>query len=44
MVSLYTLGKARRLKQAKEEAQSEIDAYRKERERLYIEHEKKVCY
>ena len=35
-------GKARRLKQAKEEAQAEVDAYRKERERQYQEHEKKV--
>lgn len=35
-------GKARRLKQAKEEAQAEVEAYRKERERQYQEHEKKV--
>ena len=36
------LGKARRLKQAKEEAQAEIEAYRQERERQYREHEAKV--
>ncbi|XP_002731001.1 V-type proton ATPase subunit G-like [Saccoglossus kowalevskii] len=33
--------KARRLKQAKEEAQSEIEAYRAEREKLFIEHQQK---
>ena len=36
------VGKARRLKQAKEEAQAEVEAYRKERERQYQDHEKKV--
>ena len=35
-------GKARRLKQAKEEAQAEVEAYRQERERLYKDHENKV--
>lgn len=35
------LGKARRLKQAKEEAQEEIEKYRKERERLFREFEAK---
>ena len=35
-------GKAMRLKQAKEEAQAEIEAYRQERERQYREHEAKV--
>ena len=39
----YQLGKARRLKQAKEEAQAEIEAYRQERERQYREHEAKVA-
>ena len=42
------LGKARRLKQAKEEAQSEIEAYRQEREKQFKEFESKVniilCY
>ena len=36
-------GKARRLKQAKEEAQAEVEAYRRERERQYKEHEQKVA-
>ncbi len=36
------LGKARRLKQAKEEAQSEIEAYRLEREKQFKEFESKV--
>lgn len=36
------LGKARRLKQAKEEAQAEVEAYRQERERDYKDHERKV--
>ena len=36
------LGKARRLKQAKEEAQSEIEAYRQEREKQFKEFESKV--
>lgn len=35
------LGKARRLKQAKEEAQDEIEKYRKERERQFREFEAK---
>ena len=35
-------GKARRLKQAKEEAQAEIEAYRQERERAFREFEAKV--
>lgn len=38
---LFTLGKARRLKQAKEEAQDEIEKYRKERERQFREFEAK---
>lgn len=36
------LGKAQRLKQAKEEAQAEIEAYRQERERQYRDHEARV--
>jgi len=36
------LGKARRLKQAKEEAQSEIEAYRQEREKQFKDFESKV--
>jgi len=36
-------GKARRLKQAKEEAQQEIEAYRQDCEKQYREHEAKVC-
>jgi V-type H+-transporting ATPase subunit G len=35
-------GKARRLKQAKEEAQQEIETYRQECEKQYKEHEAKV--
>jgi hypothetical protein len=35
-------GKQKRLKQAKEEAQTEVDAYKSEREKLYKEHETKV--
>jgi Vacuolar (H+)-ATPase G subunit len=37
-------GKARRLKQAKEEAQDEIEKYRQERERQFKEFEAKVIY
>lgn len=37
------LGKARRIKQAKEEASAEVEAYRKERERQYKELEQAVC-
>lgn len=36
------IGKARRLKQAKEEAQDEIEKYRQERERQFREFEAKV--
>lgn len=36
------LGKARRLKQAKEEAQDEIEKYRQEREKQFREFEAKV--
>lgn len=36
-------GKAKRLKQAKEEAQDEIEKYRQERERQFKEFEAKVC-
>jgi V-type H+-transporting ATPase subunit G len=35
-------GKARRLKQAKEEAQAEIEKYKQQRENTYKEHEQKV--
>ncbi len=35
-------GKARRLKQAKEEAQAEVENYRQDREKQYKEHENKV--
>jgi len=34
--------KARRLKQAKEEAQAEVEAYRQERERQYRDHEARI--
>lgn len=37
----FFTGKARRLKQAKEEAQDEIEKYRKERERQFREFEAK---
>lgn len=36
------IGKARRLKQAKEEAQDEIEKYRQEREKQFREFEAKV--
>lgn len=36
-------GKAKRLKQAKEEAQDEVERYRQERERQFKEFEAKVC-
>lgn len=39
---MFILGKARRLKQAKEEAQDEIEKYRQERERQFREFEAKV--
>jgi hypothetical protein len=43
LIKFYLLlGKARRLKQAKEEAQSEIEAYRLEREKQFKEFESKV--
>lgn len=38
---MFVPGKARRLKQAKEEAQDEIEKYRKERERQFREFEAK---
>lgn len=37
----FCIGKAKRLKQAKEEAQDEIEKYRKERERQFKEFEAK---
>lgn len=40
-MNLFT-EKARRLKQAKEEAQAEIEAYRQEREKQYRQHEANV--
>ena len=42
-VTCQYLGKARRLKQAKEEAQAEIESYRRDRERQYKDHENQVC-
>lgn len=39
---LQFIGKARRLKQAKEEAQDEIEKYRQEREKQFKEFEAKV--
>lgn len=39
---LLFAGKAKRLKQAKEEAQAEIDGYRKQREDQYKKYEKSV--
>ncbi|KAK2152469.1 hypothetical protein LSH36_327g00005, partial [Paralvinella palmiformis] len=41
LVSFLT-GKARRLRQAKEEAQAEVEAYKRERERQYRENEAKI--
>ena len=43
LVSFLT-GKARRLRQAKEEAQAEVEAYKRERERQYRENEAKVTH
>lgn len=37
-------GKAKRLKQAKEEAQDEVEKYRQERERQFKEFEAKVSF
>jgi len=42
MISYFYVGKARRLKQAKEEAQDEIEKYRQEREKQFREFEAKV--
>lgn len=39
---IFNIGKARRLKQAKEEAQDEIEKYRQEREKQFKEFEIKV--
>ncbi len=39
---LCIAGKARRLKQAKDEAQAEIDKFKQERERQFKEYEAKV--
>ena len=44
---MIILGKAKRLKQAKEEAQAEIEKYKKERDVEYKQHERQVliyCY
>ena len=41
---MFILGKAKRLKQAKEEAQAEIDGYRKLREDQYQKYEKSVSF
>ena len=40
----FISGKARRLKQAKEEAQQEIEAYKKEREAKFQEIQQKVIF
>lgn len=40
--SFHVSGKQRRLKQAKEEAQDEIERYRQERDRQFKEFESKV--
>lgn len=42
--ALILIGKQRRLKQAKEEAQEEIEKYRQERERQFKEFEAKVFF
>ena len=39
---LYFAGKARRLKQAKDEAQSEIDKFKQDREKQFKEYEANV--
>lgn len=41
-VYTFDTGKARRLKQAKDEAQAEIEKFRQERERQFKEYEAKV--
>lgn len=40
-INLFCLGKARRIKQAREQAANEIELYRKERERQFKEYEVK---
>jgi V-type H+-transporting ATPase subunit G len=40
----HVLGKQKRLKQAKEQAQEEIEKYRQEREKLFKEFEAKVKF
>jgi len=42
IIVIFFIGKARRLKQAKEEAQDEIEKYRQEREKQFREFEAKV--
>ena len=41
---LLIIGKARRLKKAKEEAQADIEKYRQEQEKKFKEKEPKVSY
>ena len=42
LAHLSVSGKAKRLKEAKEEAHAEIEAYRQKREKEFREHESKV--
>lgn len=44
LIYVSYLGKQKRLKQAKEEAQDEIEKYRLERDRQFKEFEAKVSY
>ena len=43
-LTYFVVEKAKRLKQAKEEAQAEIEAYRKERETQFKKYEQQVWY
>jgi hypothetical protein len=44
VILIFCLGKAKRLKQAKEEAQQEIEQYRAQREAQYKKYEQSVSH
>lgn len=43
ILSFFVKGKAKRLKQAKEEAKTEIEEYKRQTEQKYRDNEAKVC-
>ena len=43
MNNILSTGKTKRLKEAKEEAQAEIEIFRKEQEKEFQEYQKDVC-